>query len=68
MDPDEMQSYAEQEQCPQHGGAEQAAAQRRQADRLDKERAGAGDPISGSDNPTHVRSRRHGNKKGRGSQ
>jgi hypothetical protein len=57
-DRSDLQSYAEQEQLPQDGGAEEASAQRREADRVEEQRGGAGDPISASDAPVHARSRR----------
>jgi hypothetical protein len=54
----ELVSYAEQEQLPQLGGPEEAEAQRREADHVENERAGGGDPLSGSGTRVHQRSRR----------
>lgn len=58
-DQGEFVSYAEQEQLPQLGGPEEAEAQRREADHVQNERAGEGDPLSGSGGEVHERSRRH---------
>jgi hypothetical protein len=59
QDQGELVSYAEQEQLPQLGGSEEAKAQRRAADHVEDERAGGGDPLSGSGGAVHERSRRH---------
>jgi len=55
---DELVTAAEQEEDAQSGGTTEAGAQRREADRVQRQREGGPDPLSASGTATHERSRR----------
>jgi hypothetical protein len=61
----ELLSAAEQEEGALGGGTTEAAAQRREADRVQDHREGGADPLSGSGTTTHERSRRGRHDPGR---